>query len=564
MKGIKKIAGMLLSSLLVVGMTGTVYGANNNEHTITITNEKSGHTYEAYRVFEGDMNEEQTILSNIAWSDGVDGKALLTSLQTMEAYADCETAQDVAEVLKGFGDDSAQLDAFADVVAQHLQSPAGTSVETKGSSSSTYAISVSGDGYYFVKDAGNIGSADVATKYILQVVKDVTLAAKSEVPTLEKSIVEGDVKTSANNASVGDVISYELTSKVPAMDGYDKYYFIVYDALDESLTFNDDVVITVGDKTLEKDTDYLLSQDGQLYKIVFVDFIQYKDTYKDAPITITYSATLNEKAAIGNFGNYNSAILEYSNNPNIELKGENEPADEDGTVTGKTPASSVITYTAGIKLCKVTEDGTALTGAKFKISGEAEKIVLVNEEVYRESSSGTWYRLKDGTYTETAPITEGADANAHLYDSTEIVYEKITEVVKDTVKEDIVTDGWVNADGVLTFVGLGAGTYTITEIEAPDGYNLLDEPMTLELLWANPLGRGLSIWSAYIDDESLVQDENYFFTFDVVNKAGAVLPSTGGIGTTVFYIVGSVLTLSAAALLLIKRCVISRKNVSNT
>lgn len=127
MKGIKKIAGMLLSSLLVVGMTGTVYGANNNEHTITITNEKSGHTYEAYRVFEGDMNEEQTILSNIAWSDGVDGKALLTSLQTMEAYADCETAQDVAEVLKGFGDDSAQLDAFADVVAQHLQSPAGTS-----------------------------------------------------------------------------------------------------------------------------------------------------------------------------------------------------------------------------------------------------------------------------------------------------------------------------------------------------------------------------------------------------------------------------------------------------
>ena len=132
MKRIKKLLGFFCAFALILGMNVIPASANTNPHTITITNEKSGHTYTAYQVLAGDISAGK--LTNITWGSGVDGAATLTALKALESspYTSCTSAEDVSDVLDGFNDDSVQLDAFAKVVGAHLSTAAGTSTETKG------------------------------------------------------------------------------------------------------------------------------------------------------------------------------------------------------------------------------------------------------------------------------------------------------------------------------------------------------------------------------------------------------------------------------------------------
>ena len=300
MKHAKKLASLLMALVMVLGMsvgtTVTAFAANSNAHTITITNDKSGHTYTAYQVFAGDISNGK--LTNIVWGSGVEGEALLAALKALESspYASCNSAEAVADVLAGFGDDSAQLDAFAKVVGAHLKTAAGASTETKGETSSTYTINVTGDGYYFVKDTGSLGENDAATKYILKVVENVSVTAKAETPSIDKVIVNAD---SANGGEgkgtaqdVGSVVNFKLTSKVPAMDGYDTYTYIVNDTMSAGLTFNNDVAVTINGA---KYTDFTVTQKGQSFTITFNNFISQKANAGKA-IVITYSATINENA----------------------------------------------------------------------------------------------------------------------------------------------------------------------------------------------------------------------------------------------------------------------------
>lgn len=550
MKKMKKLASLILAMVMVIAMTLPVCAANETSHTITITNEKGGHTYQAYQVFKGDISNRK--LTNIEWGAGVDEKAVLADLVQVEAYKACKTAEDVAEVLASFSNDSAQLDAFAEVVGKHLSSTvAGTSTE----SSSPYKINVEGDGYYLVKDVGTIGTGDAATKYILNVVGDVSVQAKADAPELEKKIVEGDQRVDANNGSVGDVVDYELTSTVPAMDGYDKYYFIVHDTLSDGLTFNNNVTITVGAKTLAKDKDFTVTQNGQTIKIVFDNFIQYKANV-GAAIVINYSATINEKAVIGNVGNTNTVKLEYSNNPNISPSGKNEPGSDDKNVTGETPEDTVITYLTGIELVKVDENGNRLTGAEFEISGEKLNKVKTVKEVFAESTSGTYYKLKDGTYTETAPT----DATSDQYESVEVKYTKGKKVEWTKTKESVPATAAVDSDGVLRFEGLAEGTYVIHEIKAPAGYNLLKDDITVVITCTEPESVATkndqaewkyTISGAVTADDTTANDGIVHIT--VENKAGATLPSTGGMGTTLFYVIGGIMVLGAGILLVTRR-----------
>lgn len=558
MKKMRKLASILLALVMAFAMALPVSAANETSHTITITNEKSGHTYEAYQVFKGDISDGK--LTNIEWGACVDGEAVLNDLVELEAYKDCKTAEAVADVLAGFGDNSTELDAFAEIVGAHLTTTvAGTSTEN----ASSYTISVNGDGYYLVKDkdASVTGSGDAYTKYILKVVGDVTVEAKAEAPHLEKKIVEGDDRVDANNASVGDTVNYELTSNVPSMDGYDRYYFIIHDTLSDGLTFNNDVAITVGNKQLEKDTDFTVTQNGRSVKIVFNNFIQYKNQ-KDAQIKVSYSATVNENAIIGNTGNPNEVYLEYSNNPNVSPKGENEPGSDDGKVTGETPKDIVITYITGIELIKVDESGNRLTGAEFEITGDKLNKVKTVKEVFTESTEGTYYKLKDGTYTETAP----SDDTSSKYESTETKYVKSEEVEWTTTSESVKAKATVGSDGVLRFDGLAEGTYTIHEIKAPDGYNLLKEDIEVNITCTEPTTvtaeTNEAVWKYTISGavtagETTATDGIVRIT--VENKSGATLPSTGGMGTTLFYVIGAILVIGAGILLITKRRMSSRK-----
>ena len=360
-----------------------------------------------------------------------------------------------------------------------------------------------------------------------------------------------DGKVKYNSTSVGDKVPYVLTSKVPDMSSYEKYFFVVSDTLSEGLTFNDDVAIAIGNKTLEQGKDFTVTATKNAngttsVEIVFKNFIQYKDQ-KGTGITITYSATVNENAVIGAAGNPNKVTLKYSNNPYVEDNGVPGDKDKPSKPTGETPEQETRTYVTGIQLTKVDPNGDKLTGAKFKISGVRLNITLVNKEIFRESENGTWYRLKDGTYTETAP----ADGTDDLYDSTTVKYEKITVVTKETGKDHITAEGYVDTNGVLIFEGLGAGTYTITELVAPSGYNLLKEPITITISYQDPVAPSTDCTWTVSGGNATV--ENGMVKLTVENSTGPELPSTGGMGTTIFYVVGSILIFGAVVLLVTRK-----------
>lgn len=534
MEQTKKLASLLLALVMVFSLVVTAFAANTN-HTITITNEKSGHTYTAYQVFAGDIETKpgttsEEVLTNIVWGSGVNGNAVLEALKALanSPYANCKTAEDVADVLKGFANNSEQLDAFAKVVGANLATAAGTSTETKSETYYTYIINVTGDGYYFVKDTGTLGTDDAATKYILKVVKDVTVAAKAEVPTIDKVIVNADSGNGNDGkgtaVDVGSVVEFKLTSEVPAMDGYDSYIFIVNDTLSAGLTAVDgndegtdiDVAVTINGI---KYTDFIVAQNDQSFTITFNNFIDQKaNAGKD--IVITYSAVLNEKALTTD-KETNTVSLQYSNNPNNNAS------------TGKTPDKTVYVYDFDIVIDKYTNDKTAeeegegaqdtrLSGAKFvlyrqTVKTEGETTTTVKEYYSYSNKKVTWVELAD-------------------------------DAVAGAIKEGTITEVTTDENGTAKFQGLDSGTYYLHETEAPVGYNLLKGDVTV------------AITATYGEDGQVTYSNatstsngQYQRTQPVENKSGVELPETGGIGTTIFYVVGGVLFVGAAVLLVVKR-----------
>lgn len=174
-------------------------------------------------------------------------------------------------------------DAFAKAALNYATDngvqPAGTATAANEKA----VIELTAPGYYLVT-----GTATAPTNQTVTAACSLTTAkptaeidVKADAPSIDKKIVEGENKVSANDASIGDSVKYEITSKVPNMKGYTKYFFIMQDTLSKGLTFNDDMAITVGSKALVKDTDYTLTvnknENGTTsLEIVFKNFIQYK------------------------------------------------------------------------------------------------------------------------------------------------------------------------------------------------------------------------------------------------------------------------------------------------
>lgn len=590
MRKTKSLLALLCAVVAAFVLAVPAFAATGS-HTITIKSKTDGHTFEAYQVFSGELDTEENTLTNVKWGDGVNGAALLAALKAENSpfasygegnpFANAENAADVAKAVEGLTGSAKWVDTFADMVGKNLTTTkSGTLDGPEGEKPYVYTISGVASGYYFIKDQdGSLAGGDNAyTKFILEVVHNVTVEAKADVPPIDKSItgVSGrDDQFSLDNvdAAIGDDVEFTLKSRVPNMDGYNRYKFVVTDTLSKGLLLagdfgTDDVEITFtnGDQsyTVPKanyTVDVSSVADGETsLKIVFDNFIQYagstedpvRQSYEGWDITIVYHATVDQDAVIGNQGNPNTVHLEYTNDPNYDYQPGNEPGDDEPA--GITPDSKVTVFVTGLEIIKTDENNQPLTGAKFKLEGTALNTVMVTRGVFEESESGTYYALKDGTYTQQVPNEDTEDK----YLSIETKYQLVNKTEPITWSEEVVYEGYVGSDGIIRFdglKGLAEGTYTLTETVVPDGYNGIEQ-IKFTVTFHAPEGDNPAFWTfdvtsgnAEIADKGGQGAALGVYSTTIVNKSGATLPSTGGIGTTIFYAVGATLVIGAGVVL---------------
>ena len=313
-----------------------------------------------------------------------------------------------------------------------------------------------------------------------------TISEKNKVPSVEKKVKSGDIYESSNSAKIGDTVEYKTTITING--SVEKV--VLHDKMGAGLTFDEtSVKVKVGGADVAED-NYTLKKSGTESSDPCTFEIEFKDSYiaglkTGTQIKVTYSATLNKNAVIGTTGNKNDTWLKYGNN---------------GSVTSETT-----TYSYSFDLVKTDNDGTLLAGAKFKLYADQD---CTNEiELVADGANG--YRV----------ATTGETGVQYIE---------------------------TKANSALTIKGLkGTTTYYLKEIEAPKGYNELENAFAFDIASANI--------SSSLSDTSNKWDEGKSTGIHIINNAGTTLPSTGGMGTTVFYVVGGGLMAVAVVLLVTKK-----------
>lgn len=575
MKKARKLTAVLLSLVMLLALAVPASAAVN--YSITIQNNKEGHTYEAYQIFAGTVssddptagNVQGPMLGDITWGSGVDEARhaeLLAALQAdatigvLEGMRDAADAAAVAAALDGATAEIAA--AFADVVSDYLaKTPTrDTNIMTAG----TYVIEGLPAGYYLVKDKdGSLqGEADTATDYIVQVLGNVTMEPKdSDIPTLEKKVAEqgkgdegkydqdGGYGTHYNDVAdwnIGDRVPFKLIGSIPDMDAYDTYQYIFHDTISAGLRLdmasfdvyvaqekNQDPVELKWTEIPAANYELTETADGFTLRIANLKNFPYVNEEGRKYILVFYDAWLNEDAVIGLDGNPNTAYLEFSNNPN-------------GDGTGRTEDDKVIVFTYEL-------DGT-------KVDGETRAALQNAQFVLLNGAKSEAAMVVDGKVTGWVKVgSEAAAAEEQIPET----YEEWVERYGD--QNVIFTSA---ADGTFKIAGLDDGTYYLREIQAPNGYNLLEADVKLDIAATTANGqewdgdpatalRGLNMTFNVVDAEEVPTEVEGVLVggtvgITVENNQGATLPETGGMGTTLFYIIGGLLVVGAGVLLVVR------------
>lgn len=559
MKNAKRIASLVLALVMVFALAISVSAEPVTEDgSILIkdndTVKASQKTFDAYKVLDlkayTDANGEITTYEYTVPNSLADFYADRYNLDKTAADFD-------AKVRAGIDGEDDLYDFARAVVA------ASTSAAYTGNPvANGYLFSGLPLGYYAIVDSTAQGDyiKPVSAIMLDTATPNVEIEVKAEKPPIDKEIDEdNDVNTTddrveSNQAAIGDTVTYVITSQVPDMTGYTKYFFIMKDNLSKGLDYTNSMTVKVGDKVLtenEYDLTVVENEDGTTsLKIVFKNFLQYNtEEYIGKPVEVVYTARLNEDAEINRTPNTNDVYLEYSNDPDVIYNGDNEPNDEDEDLPplGETPKETVYTYTTSIEIVKTDAIGNRLQGAEFTLTGETMNIVRVEKEEFTLDPNGTHWKLKDNSYTTTDPNStiDGTPVDKTAYASLTDKYIKNTTTTYETRDGETLTiTSSVGEDGVVRFEGLPAGTYTITETKAPEGYNILTETLDVTITWDRE--------TADFTYEGAV-DNNGVARITIVNQAGDELPETGGIGTTIFYIIGGILLVAALVVLVTRK-----------
>ena len=478
MKCTRKLASLLLALVMVFALAVTAFatetGTTTTTGTITVANPVEGQTYTAYKIFDVVYDEAKEHYSYTLDLDSpwylmvpVYAKQFETLVWTpMEG-----TGKSFITIKDGFSPAH-----FASFLEANLERTRAVGVDlTPDGNSGTVSATGLDLGYYLVT------STTGALCNLTTTNPTVTIHDKNDMP-FEK---EAD-KT---NADVGQPVNYTVTGKVPDYTGFTTYTYEIADTMSDGLTFNrNSLAVKVGSADVTADTGkctitYDAENTPNTFK-VSIDVMKFK---AGDPITVTYTATVNEKA-IAKIAT-NQATLTYSNDPT------------DSTKTTTTPPQEQKVYSSKIVI------------NKFETGKEAVKLPNAEFVLYKQLPFGD----------------EGTLFNYYYkWNETD---KKVEWLREDTKNATVVK---TDENGVACFDGLANGTYYLFESKAPAGYNQLKEPFKVEVTGGNTEAE-LSV------------------TANVANSTGTLLPSTGGMGTTVFYVLGAVLVMGAVVLLVTKK-----------
>lgn len=496
MKRVKRVLALLAAFALVLAMAVPAF-ADEVKYKITIKN--SVGTYEAYQIFKGDL--AGNVLSNIEWGTGVtaEGKA---AFGTMTA----------AEVAKTLGNETAAK-AFATEISKYLGTAAG-----KG----TDEITGLSAGYYLIKNE-SVNPNEAYTDFILQVVNNVEITPKGQKPTLDKQIKHnesgnwGDV----GDNQIGDTVEFRTITTVPNTTGYTKYDYEIHDEMSAGLTSNvkdaSGITIKINEGEELGRGYYTVTVDSTnannfSVKVDILKAIKEGKIEEGDNLYTYYTGVLNEDANVYDKGKQqNTAYLQYSNNPH------------DNNTKGETPHVTVYDWTFKMNVQKI--DG-------------ADKEKELKDAKFVLSKNGT---VDLGTISEDGTPAETGNLIKLVYDSTDSTYRVATASDKNTT--------YVMTAGNITIKGLDdAWDYYLYETKAPAGYNRLTEPVKFKI------NATYTSADSRPDVLTKVGDAAEAATgLKVENNAGTTLPSTGGMGTTVFYVVGGGLMAVAVVLLVTKK-----------
>lgn len=486
MKLIKKIAAIMFAFMMVVSMSCNVKADEGTTATgtITINNAIPEQTYTIYKILDlesySPKEENGKETGNFAYKPSSEWESFINKKNVKDKYFTFE-----GEYVSW--KENADPAEFAKLALDYAKKNNKANQGSVTASSTPVQFTGLGLGYYLVDSSvGTLCSLDTTKP-------NVDIKEKNGVPSVEKEVSNSETGTfkDSNTASIGDTVYFKTT--ITAQPGAQNY--VLHDKMDAGLTFNESSVKAILNKNEPKENKELTATD---YSVVTSDLedsgpkctfhIEFtpklcESLKADDTITVTYSATLNDKAVIGSTGNVNETKLNYGDSK-------------------ETTESKTHTFTYDIPVFKYTmKDNvkTELEHAKFTLSLNEDG---ANPIKFKESNEKNKY-IKD----ETGAITEVESPQ----------------------------------DGKLTFEGLGAGTYYLTETKQPDGYNKLAKSVKIEI----------DVNGAIKVDGNMIKGVDKLV--EVENKTGTVLPSTGGTGTTMIYLIGGALVLGSGVVLATKR-----------
>ena len=529
MKSTKKLLAFLLVAMMILAMVPNALAA-----TVTIPSDGilSGHSFTAYQIFAG--NESEGALQNVVWGSGIDSDAFLAALKADTTYGSffstCADAAAVAKVLTDNNTNGGLANAFAKL-AHANKTGTGTAL--------TVGTTDLPGGYYLIVDTTNdVGEGGAYNASLLQVVGDIRIDVKTAAPSVEKKVLEDDkynqdggYGTGYNDVAdynIGEAVTFHLIGLVPDMSRYDTYKYIFHDTLSDGLTAPADNTIKVyrsDDQIVDgSDVDvtaaFTKNVSGQQITVSIDNLKSIENIAKGQYIIVEYTATLNTGAVIGLDGNPNTVYLEYSNKPNQSAAGDTDN-------TGNTPKDKVIVFTYEL-------DTTKVDGQNTETKLKDAKFVLLN-----------------AGKNQVAKV----DANNKLVGWETVDPENVTTWPAGS---ELTSDG----NGLFKVIGLDAGTYKLREIVAPAGYNLLSQDITVVITaatanrqtWGGTASDALTGLSVKADETNGTGDTSTgIASITIANNKGNTLPETGGIGTTVFYVLGSILVIGAVVLLVSKK-----------